>query len=146
MGNRLVRPRTHGPVERLTRCSAPWSSHTRCSSGTATPFDLPEGAVHLAQSKTCENQAFRYGHNAYGLQCHLELDERLINRWLSLPEYLEDLEENGRRGDATTIQQQTHELIGQSADLSSEIFGQFLRPLGQQACVAIKVGANSFAI
>ena len=96
-------------------------------------FDLPEGAVHLAQSKTCENQAFRYGHNAYGLQCHLELDERLINRWLSLPEYLEDLEANGRRGDATSIKQQTHELIGQSIALSYEMFGLFLRPLGLPA-------------
>jgi GMP synthase (glutamine-hydrolysing) len=95
-------------------------------------FDLPEGAVHLAHSQTCENQAFRYGRHAYGLQCHLELDERLINRWLSLPEYLEDLEANGRRGDARTIQQQTHKLIGQSADLSSEIFGQFLQPLGER--------------
>jgi GMP synthase (glutamine-hydrolysing) len=95
-------------------------------------FDLPAGAVHLAHSQTCENQAFRYGHNAYGLQCHLELDERLINRWLSLPEYLKDIEANGRRGDATTIQQQTRELIGQSAELSSEIFGQFLRPLGER--------------
>ena len=49
-----------------------------------------------------------------------------------LPEYLEELEANGRRGDATTIQQQTHQLIGLSADLSSEIFGQFLRPLGER--------------
>ena len=95
-------------------------------------FDLPQGAVHLAHSKTCKNQVFRYGPNAYGLQCHLELDERLINRWLSLPEYLEDLKTNGRRGDATTIQQQTHKLIGQSADLSFDIFGQFLRPLGER--------------
>jgi len=95
-------------------------------------FDLPQGAVHLARSPTCENQAFRYGHNAYGLQCHLELDERLINRWLSLPEYLADLETNCRRGNAATIQKQTHELIGQSAKLSFEMFGQFLRPLGER--------------
>jgi GMP synthase (glutamine-hydrolysing) len=94
-------------------------------------FDLPDGAVHLARSATCENQAFRYGHHAYGLQCHLELDERLINRWLSLPEYLVDLEANCRCGDAAQIQQQTHELIGQSATLSFEMFGQFLRPLGK---------------
>lgn len=93
-------------------------------------FDLPDGATHLARSDTCENQAFRYGHHAYGLQCHLELDERLINRWLNLPEYVNDLEANGRRGDAATIRLQTHELIHQSAALSSEIFGQFLRPLG----------------
>ena len=58
-------------------------------------FDMPEGAVHLAHTQTCKNQVFRYGHNAYGLQCHLELDERLINRWLSLPEYLADLDANG---------------------------------------------------
>jgi GMP synthase (glutamine-hydrolysing) len=93
-------------------------------------FDLPDGAIHLARSETCENQAFRYGSNAYGLQCHLELDERLINRWLSLPEYLEDLEANGRRGDAPAIRARTHELIDPSITLSHAIFGQFLRPLG----------------
>ena len=27
-------------------------------------FDLPGGAVHLARSESCENQAFRYGHHA----------------------------------------------------------------------------------
>ena len=96
-------------------------------------FDLPTGAIHLASSPTCENQAFRYGQNAWGLQCHLELDERLINRWLNLPEYLADLQANGRRGDAATIQQQTHELIGQSAALSFDMFSQFLRPLGERS-------------
>ncbi len=96
-------------------------------------FDMPEGAVHLASSVSCTNQAFRYGHHAYGLQFHLELDERLINRWLSLPEYLQDLEANGRSGDAATIRRQTHDLIGQSAELSHEIFGQFLQPLGERA-------------
>ena len=96
-------------------------------------FDLPDGAIHLARSASCENQAFRYGNHAYGLQCHLELGERLINRWLSLPEYVKDLEKNGRRGDAATIREQTHELIGQSAALSFEIFSQFLNPLGERA-------------
>lgn len=95
-------------------------------------FDLPDGAVHLARSETCENQAFRYQKNAYGLQFHLELDERLINRWLSLPEYVADIEANGSRGDAEVIREQTHRLIGQSAQLSSEVFGQFLRPLGER--------------
>lgn len=95
-------------------------------------FDLPHDAVHLAQSDDCENQAFRYGANAYGLQCHLELDERLINRWLALPDYVKDLETFGRRGSADEIRQQTHELIGQSATLGQAIFGQFLRPLGMR--------------
>jgi GMP synthase (glutamine-hydrolysing) len=95
-------------------------------------FDLPNDAIHLARSSTCENQAFRYGKNAYGLQCHLELDERLINRWLSLPEYVADIEANGCRGSAEIIREQTHELIGQSAKLSHEMFGQFLHPLGER--------------
>jgi len=95
-------------------------------------FELPEGAVHLARSDSCENQAFRYGHNAYGLQGHLELDERLINRWLSRPEYTADLEANSRPEDVATIRKQTHELIGRSSELGFEIFVKFLRPLGER--------------
>ena len=34
-------------------------------------FDLPAGAVHLARSRACENQAFQIG-AAVGLQFHLE--------------------------------------------------------------------------
>ena len=94
-------------------------------------FDLPEGAVHLARSATCENQAFRYSHHAYGLQFHLELDERLINRWLNHPEYRADLEAQGRGTDAEQIREETHRLIGQSVALSDEIFGGFLAPLGE---------------
>jgi GMP synthase (glutamine-hydrolysing) len=95
-------------------------------------FDLPGGAVHLARSATCENQAFRYGHRAYGLQFHLELDERLINRWLNLPEYVDDIHLNGRGDDVKTIRQQTHQRIGQSVELSQEVFGQFLVSLGER--------------
>jgi len=35
-------------------------------------FDLPAGAVHLARSAACENQAFQVGANVIGLQFHLE--------------------------------------------------------------------------
>lgn len=94
-------------------------------------FDLPSGAVHLARSNSCENQAFRYGRHAYGLQGHLELDERLINRWLNYPDYQADLRDRGRGQDAATIRDQTHALIRQSVQLSYEIFGKFLRPLGE---------------
>lgn len=36
-------------------------------------FDLPEGAVHLAASTVCTNQAFQAGSNVLGLQFHLEM-------------------------------------------------------------------------
>jgi GMP synthase-like glutamine amidotransferase len=35
-------------------------------------FGLPAGAVHLARSVACENQAFQWGPRAIGLQFHLE--------------------------------------------------------------------------
>jgi GMP synthase-like glutamine amidotransferase len=36
-------------------------------------FDLPTGAVHLAQSEACKHQAFQVGRRTIGLQCHLEV-------------------------------------------------------------------------
>lgn len=35
-------------------------------------FDLPPGAIRLAQSAVCANQAFQVGRRVIGLQCHLE--------------------------------------------------------------------------
>jgi GMP synthase-like glutamine amidotransferase len=35
-------------------------------------FDLPSGAIHLARSAVCENQAFQLGRSVMGLQFHLE--------------------------------------------------------------------------
>jgi GMP synthase (glutamine-hydrolysing) len=45
-------------------------------------FDLPPGAVHLAQSALSRHQAFRYGAVAYGLQFHVEMTPELMELWL----------------------------------------------------------------
>ncbi len=35
-------------------------------------FDLPKGAIRIARSAVCENQAFQFGKKTIGLQFHLE--------------------------------------------------------------------------
>jgi GMP synthase-like glutamine amidotransferase len=44
-------------------------------------FDLPAGAVHLAETDVCANQAFRIGRRAFGLQFHVETDAELVRLW-----------------------------------------------------------------
>ncbi|MGC2062766.1 MAG: hypothetical protein WA610_07290 [Thermodesulfovibrionales bacterium] len=45
-------------------------------------FDIPEGAVRLAQSDLYPNQAFRYGMNCYAFQFHLEVTQDMVYDWL----------------------------------------------------------------
>lgn len=45
-------------------------------------FEVPEGAVRLATGETFENQAFRYGERAYGLQFHPEVSPEVFQRWI----------------------------------------------------------------
>jgi len=44
-------------------------------------FSLPSGAVQLVTGDTYENQAFRYGRNAWGVQFHAELTLAMMQRW-----------------------------------------------------------------
>ena len=44
-------------------------------------FSLPERAVRLAGNEAYENQAFRYGRRAYGLQFHVEVTGSLVAHW-----------------------------------------------------------------
>ena len=45
-------------------------------------FDLPAGATLLARGDTYENQAIRYGENAWGIQFHGELTRVMMHRWV----------------------------------------------------------------
>jgi len=44
-------------------------------------FAIPQGGVRLATGDRYENQAFRYGDVAYGLQFHVELDDAMAEAW-----------------------------------------------------------------
>jgi GMP synthase (glutamine-hydrolysing) len=43
-------------------------------------YTLPPGAVRLATSRRCTEQAFRVGDNVYGLQFHVEINSELAAR------------------------------------------------------------------
>ena len=96
----------------------------------AYTFDLPDGAVHLASTPTCPNQAFRHGDRAYGLQFHLEADEHLIQRWLHVPEYRDEAESAGPGHHLDRILRDTHDHSPQALTLSARVFGEFIGLLG----------------
>ena len=83
-------------------------------------FDLPPEAVHLAETPTCTNQAFRYGSSIYGFQFHLEVNESLIHRWLQLPHYQAQMNEDGFCPE--TIKEHTEHYISEVKDLSYHTF------------------------
>ena len=47
-------------------------------------FSLPRAAELLATGETFENQAFRYGRRAYGIQFHPEVTRLTMHRWTVL--------------------------------------------------------------
>ena len=94
-------------------------------------WGLPSDAVQLARTETCEQQAFRYGEKAYGFQFHLEADAPMIERWLTIPAYREELEGAGLGHDAGSIRAATGELITQMQPLAESVFNSFLDLVGR---------------
>ncbi len=50
-------------------------------------FGIPAGAVHLASSVACPNQAFRFGETAYAVQFHVEVTSQMLAEWGNVPAY-----------------------------------------------------------
>jgi GMP synthase (glutamine-hydrolysing) len=89
-------------------------------------FDIPRGAVHLAASELCANQAFRYESNVYGLQFHLEVDEPMIQRWLTVGDNAKEIAALRGKIDPETIRAETHNHIRRLNKLSAQAFGEFI--------------------
>lgn len=45
-------------------------------------FQIPSGAIHLAENKACPNQAFQFGSDVLALQFHLEYTQESIEKML----------------------------------------------------------------
>jgi GMP synthase (glutamine-hydrolysing) len=59
----------------------PWPSHVYQWHGEG--FTLPHGAVSLAEGAVFQNQAFHFGHWAFGFQFHPEITLAMIHRWIA---------------------------------------------------------------
>lgn len=96
-------------------------------------FGLPSGAVQLARTETCEQQAFRFGQNAYGFQFHMEADGAMIERWLRLPSYREELQAAGIGRDEESIRAVTAAQLARMQPLAEATFNNFLDLVGRPA-------------
>jgi GMP synthase (glutamine-hydrolysing) len=96
-------------------------------------FAIPDGAVHLATSQACANQAFRYGERAYGLQFHLEVDSGMIERWLGVPVHRQEIESLEGRVCPDRIRADTARHAARLLELSDRCFTSFLELFAEAA-------------
>ncbi|OGR85579.1 MAG: hypothetical protein A2901_01955 [Elusimicrobia bacterium RIFCSPLOWO2_01_FULL_54_10] len=84
-------------------------------------FDLPKGAVHLASTEKCQNQAFRYGENVYALQFHLEVTPKMVLEWLETDKaYVAGAKEN-----PYTIEDETESAHAELKPIADKLFKSF---------------------
>ncbi len=129
-----LRKTPHGMLDPVL---APLAERTPVFQWHGCRFDIPRSAVHLASSDDCEQQAFRHGDNAYGFQFHLEMDERLIERWLANPAYRDELASSGLAHDVQAIRALTRQHIAGLQQQAEAVFNNFLDLVGrpQRRCV-----------
>ena len=87
-------------------------------------FDLPPGAVHLAQSPLCKHQAFRVGESAYGLQFHMEMTAAMVDDWLAEPDNCGELAGLDYI-DPAAIRAAAPQKLPRLQDLARQVLGEF---------------------
>ena len=88
-------------------------------------YELPAGAVRLAESDLYEQQAFVIG-RAYALQFHLEVDTELAREWMEIPDYVEELERLGGAGTPAQMLDQVAAIEATSVPLARRLFSRWL--------------------
>jgi len=90
-------------------------------------FSIPKGAIRLATSPACENQAFRYGFGgiAYALQFHLEVTPSMVEAWVR--EYAGELATLGKAVDVERMLAEAPARCQELRSLSRRLFQNFCR-------------------
>lgn len=90
-------------------------------------FDIPRGAIKLAESKLCSNQAFRFK-TAYGLQFHLEATTEMLVEWMEV--YGDELDEEGI--DKRIMLREIKNMAGSYHEFSDQLFTNFFELVKNQ--------------
>jgi len=88
-------------------------------------FELPDGGTLLATGTPCNNQAFKIGNNAYGLQFHIEATPDMIRGWMG-----DEQDKNALQrilGDTARIEKTFLEQAGQLLNNFKQIVESSLR-------------------
>jgi GMP synthase (glutamine-hydrolysing) len=93
----------------------------------AYTFAPPPGAVPLAWTRNCRNQAYRLGDGAWGLQFHLEADEALIGRWLTSDSGQAEIDQHWNLRRIARIRAATRRHLPLARPLSERVFAEFVR-------------------
>lgn len=117
-GDRLFRHFEHGP-----HFVFQWHAYT---------FAPPPGAIPLAWTRHCRNQAYRLAEHAWGLQFHLEADAALIERWVSSPGGRSEIEQHWDPRRIARIRAATRRHLPAAESLSNRVFGEFVQMLGRR--------------
>jgi len=91
-------------------------------------FDIPPDATSLFTSKYCENQAYSYGDNVLAMQCHVEMTEKLLIRWLN--KYSQELtKESNSEQTHQQIRAQMIESIPKLNHVAEQLYNRWINTL-----------------
>lgn len=88
-------------------------------------FDVPPGAVRLASSERCLNQAFRAGDRTWGLQFHVEAGAEMVGEWLDDPDNVAEACGLGDPEAASRIRVEAPAQAERMQALTLAMFGEF---------------------
>jgi GMP synthase (glutamine-hydrolysing) len=88
---------------------------------------LPSGALALASSNLCTEQAFRIHENAYGLQFHIEMNQKSLEEIFQNPEAINYF---GGADAISTVKTESKKYLEHSLKLCQSLTKNFLATLG----------------
>ncbi len=88
-------------------------------------FALPKGAVRLASSPLCQEQGFRMGDQAWGLQFHVEVTEAMIRAWMRTPVNQAELDRLRGVIDPMAIRRQSPQQVSRLKELAEHVATTF---------------------